>query len=153
MVKANSNESKLSASSKSRIGRGSPNKSASDRCGWQNRQALVDRIVTSPPYFAQKVKYGDDWVDFASWEECCVIARAWLTEAWRILKSDGTLVIQIDNTTEDHDDTKGADRLRDFYDHTGLVKDRLRSLGCRYFQEKVWTRKNIAGNPIRRILP
>lgn len=53
----------------------------------------VDSIVTSPPYNVG-IKY-DCWNDSLPWEEYMDFSEAWLKEAYRVLKGDGRIALNV----------------------------------------------------------
>lgn len=53
----------------------------------------VDCLITSPPYNVG-IDY-DCWNDLMSWEEYKKFVREWLQEAYRVLKKDGRLALNI----------------------------------------------------------
>jgi site-specific DNA-methyltransferase (adenine-specific) len=53
----------------------------------------VDLICTSPPYNCN-IKY-DSWNDGMSYDEYLVFMREWLTQAYRVLKDDGRIAVNL----------------------------------------------------------
>ena len=56
-------------------------------------EGSIDLIVTSPPY-GVGIDY-DSWDDDKYFEEYKVFAKDWLTQAYRVLKDDGRIAINI----------------------------------------------------------
>jgi site-specific DNA-methyltransferase (adenine-specific) len=56
-------------------------------------EGSIDYICTSPPYNC-KIKY-DYWNDELKYEDYLVFMREWLTEAYRVLKDDGRIALNI----------------------------------------------------------
>jgi site-specific DNA-methyltransferase (adenine-specific) len=56
-------------------------------------EGSIDFICTSPPYNC-KIKY-DNWNDTLQYDEYLVFMREWLTEAYRVLKDDGRIALNL----------------------------------------------------------
>lgn len=97
--------------------------------------ASVDAIVTSPPYAEQrKSTYGGiPEKDYPGW------TVAWMTEAWRLLKPDGSVIINIAPHIN-----KG--QLSDYVLRTRLA---IRESGWTEVDELIWYKPNAAptGSP------
>ena len=87
----------------------------------------IDLIVTSPPYNLG-IKY-DSWNDEMPWEEYLEFCRDWLTECYRILKSDGRICI-------DHYFSCGRGGVNRFplFD----IKNIMESIGYKIVSIPVW---------------
>lgn len=92
----------------------------------------VDAIVTSPPYAEQrKSTYGGiPEKDYPAW------TVAWMTEAWRVLKPNGSVIINIRPNLK-------AGQISDYMLHTRLA---LRGAGWAELEELIWHKPN--GMPI-----
>lgn len=88
----------------------------------------VDSVVTSPPYAMQrKSTYGGiPEKDYPEW------TVAWMREVWRVLKDDGSVIINISPHIN-------AGQLSDYVMHTRLA---LRADGWSEVDEIVWHKAN-----------
>lgn len=60
------------------------------------KSGSVDAVITDPPYMIGAISTGDAKSKAGSWVDLMNASfwyRAWMSEAWRVLKSEGYMVI------------------------------------------------------------
>jgi len=100
-------------------------------------EGLIDHFIFSPPYFKADVSYGVEAPWLKTWNAYCQAMREILTEIHRILPKGGTIIANIDDTSD-----KKTGR---WYKHTRLIEDICLDLGMIDLGTVIWHKQNVSG--------